>query len=239
MARAIFGDQSPIGRRIAQTDGSAPIWGEIVGVVRDVKSIFPEAAPVTHQLYVPMAQEPRAYNEIAVLTTGVEPAALLEGIRTTMLQLDPDLPVRELKPGNERIARANYQLGVLRDMLSGIAALGLGLASLGIYGVIARTMAQRTGEFAIRLALGAQVRDITRSVLGTGVRLALLGSALGLIGAFGIAHILAAGFPGMQLDSTPAIGGATGLLILVALLACWLPARRASRINPINALRAE
>lgn len=239
MARGLFGDQNPIGRRIAHSDGSTPEWGEIVGVVADVKSIFPDPVPVTHQLYLPLAQEPRAYNEIAVLTAGVEPAALLDAVRTTMLQLDPDLPVRQLKPGNERIARANYQLGVLRDMLSGIAALGLGLASLGVYGVIARTMAQRSGEFAIRLALGAQVRDITRSVLGTGVRLALLGSALGLIGAFGIARILAAGFPGMRLDNTTAIAGATGILILVALLACWLPARRASRINPLNALRAD
>ncbi len=239
MARGIFGDQSPIGRRIAHSGGPTPEWGEIVGVVGDVKSIFPDPVPVTHQLYLPLAQEPRAYNEIAVLTTGIEPAALLDAVRTTMLQLDPDLPVRQLKPGNERIARANYQLGVLRDMLSGIAALGLGLASLGVYGVIARTMAQRSGEFAIRLALGAQVRDITRSVLVTGVRLALLGSALGLIGAFGIARILAAGFPGMRLDNTTAIAGATGILVFVALLACWLPARRASRINPINALRAE
>ena len=239
MARGLFGNQNPIGRRIAHSGGSTPEWGEIVGVVGEVKSIFPDAVPVTHQLYLPMAQEPRAYNEIAVLTTGVEPAALLDAIRTTMRQLDADLPVRQLKPANERIARANYQLGVLRDMLSGIAALGLGLASLGVYGVIARTMAQRSGEFAIRLALGAQVRDISRSVLGTGVRLALVGSALGLIGAVGIARLLAAGFPGMRLDNTAAIGGATGLLILVALLACWLPARRASRINPINALRAE
>jgi ABC-type lipoprotein release transport system permease subunit len=87
--------------------------------------------------------------------------------------------VRKLQPADATIYRANYQLGVLRDMLSIFAVLGLGLASLGIYGVIARTTAQRTGEFAIRLALGARIWDITRLVLTNGVKLALAGSAIG------------------------------------------------------------
>ena len=117
--------------------------------------------------------------------------------------------------------------------------LGLGLASLGIYGVIARTTAQRTGEFGIRLALGTQAGDITRLVLGSGAKLALIGSAVGLFGAFGISQLIGAAFPGMHTQSVPILSGVTLLLIGVALIACYLPARKASRISPTEALRAE
>jgi len=156
-----------------------------------------------------------------------------------MTGLDPDLPLRRLAPADAGIDRANFRLRILRDLLSSFAVLGLALASLGVYGVIARTMAQRTGEFAIRLALGANVRDITRLVLVSGVKLALLGSAIGLFGALGVARLLAAVFPGMRLESLPAIAGVTVLLIGVALIACWLPARRAGRVDAMLALRSE
>jgi len=156
-----------------------------------------------------------------------------------MMSLDPDLPVRKLQPAEKTIARANYQLGVLSSMLSGLAALGLGLASLGIYGVIARTMAQRTGEFGIRLALGAQVGDIIRLVLTSGAKLALIGSAIGLLGAFGVSRLLAAGFPSMRINNLGVLAGVTVLLIAIALIACYMPARNASRISPTEALRAE
>ena len=100
-------------------------------------------------------------------------------------------------------------------------------------------MAQRAGEFAIRFALGACIRDITRIVLISGVKLALVGSVLGLLGALGISRFLAASNPGMHFNSPPVLIGTTLLLIGIALIACWLPARRAARINPIEALRAE
>src|SRR2546421_4791960 len=172
MAIALFGNENPIGRRLAQTGLGNSQWGEIVGVAADVKSILPDPGPVTFQLYQPMAQDPRPYNEIAVRTTGVAPSTLLASIRNVMTELDADLPVRQLEPGDTTIERANSQTAILRDMLTAFALLGLGLASLGIYGVIARTMTQRTGEFAIRFALGASARDITRIVLTSGVKLA-------------------------------------------------------------------
>jgi predicted permease len=239
MARGLFGEQNPLGRRLAPTEGANPRWGEVVGVVSDVQSVVPDASPVTYQLYQPMAQEPRRPIEIAVRTTGVSSSAVVESLRTAIAELDPDLPVTKLQPADATIIRANYQQAVLGDMLSSIAALGLGLASLGIYGIIARTMAQRTGEFAIRLALGARIGSLTRIVLASGVKLALAGSALGLVGAFGVSRMLAAAFPGMRTDGAVVLFGATLLLIAVALVACWIPARRAARINPIEALRAE
>ena len=238
-ATALFGKEDPIGRRIAQTGTGDPQWGEIVGIAADVKSVLPDPGPVTLQLYQPMAQDPRPYNEIAVRTTGVAPSALVQSIKQTMTQLDPDLPVRQLQPADVTIDRANYQTAMLRDILSSFAVLGLGLASLGIYGVIARTMAQRAGEFAIRFALGACIKDITRIVLLAGVKMALIGSLVGLIGALAVARFLAAANPSMQLSSPLVIAGTTLLLVSVGLVASWLPARRAARINPIQALHAE
>ncbi|MGH6692285.1 MAG: FtsX-like permease family protein, partial [Gammaproteobacteria bacterium] len=239
MARGLFGDESPIGRRIAQAGGKTVEWGEIVGVVGDIQSIFPDPITVTYQLYQPMAQEPLPFNGIAVRTAGIAPATLVDSIRGTMAGLDPDLPVRKLQSAEAAIARANYDLGVLRSMLSSLAVLGLGLACLGIYGVTARTVAQRIGEFGIRLALGAKAFDITRLVLTSGAKLALVGSALGLLGAFAVSRLLATSFPGMQIGSTPVLIGVTLLLISVAQIAGYMPARYASRISPAEMLRAE
>jgi putative ABC transport system permease protein len=239
MAKGLFGNENPVGRRLARAGADTLQWGEIVGVAADVTSVLPDRTPVTYQLYQPMAQEPRAHSEVAVHAIGVAPSTLAASIRTVMTNLDPDLPVRELQAADATIYRANYTLGVLRDILSSFAMLGLGLAALGIYGVIARTMTQRTGEFAIRLALGATVRDITRMVLGSGVTLALFGSVIGLVGAVGLSRLLQAGYPGMRLDSAPVMVGATAFLITIALIACYLPARNASRISPVEALRLE
>ena len=239
MARGLFGGESPLGRRIAQAGGKTVEWGEIVGVVGDVESIFADRIAVTYQVYQPVVQEPRRFNEIAVRTAGAAPSAVVDGIRATIMSLDADLPVRRLESAQARITRANYQEGVLSSVLSSLAVLGLGLASLGVYGVIARTVAQRTGEFGIRLALGAQAGDIIRLVLTSGAKLALIGSALGLLGAFGVSRALAAGFPGMRMNSVPVLIGATVLLIAIAQIAGYLPARYASRISPTEALRAE
>ena len=239
MATALFGHENPLGHRLAQAGGQDLQWGEIVGVAADVKSVLPDPGPITFQLYQPMAQEPRARNEIAVRTAGAASAAQIDAIRTTMTGLDPDLAVRRLQPADASIDGANFQMGVLRDLLASFAVLGLALASLGVYGVIARMMAQRTNEFAIRLALGASIRDITRLVLTSGVKLAFTGAALGLLGALGVSRLLAASFPGMRLNSPPVLTGTALLLIAVALLACWLPARRAGKVDAMIALRAE
>jgi predicted permease len=239
MVQGLFGGESPLGRRIAQAGGKNIEWGEIVGVVDDIQSVYPDRIPVPYQLYQPMAQEPRLASEIAVRTAGTAPSTLVDGIRTTMAALDADLPVRELEPAETAIARANKQWQIIGSILSFLAVLGLGLASLGMYGVITRTMAQRTSEFGIRIALGAVAGDIIRLVLTSGAKLALIGSAIGLLGAFGISRLIGAFFPGMQTNSVLVLSGVTVLLMAIALVACYMPARYASRIDPIETLRAE
>jgi predicted permease len=238
-ATALFGNESPIGHRLAQTGTGNPQWGEIVGIAADVKSVMTDPGPVTLQLYQPMSQDPRPYNEIAVRMSGAAPSTFVVPIRNVMTQLNPDLPVRQLQAADVTIERANAQTAILRDMLTCFAVLGVALASLGIYGVIARTMAQRTAEFAIRFALGACARDITRIVLGSGAKLAGFGLALGVFGAIGLSRLLAGINPGMRFDSVLTLAGPAMFLVGVALFASWLPARRAARINPIEALRAE
>jgi predicted permease len=238
MAKGIFGNHNALGHRLAQAGSETPEWLEIVGIAADVKSVTPDAPPVTFQIYQPMAQHPVVYNELAVRTTAA-PAAVIDDVRSAVTVLDPDLPVRNLQTADSAIDHANYQVAILRDILALFAMLGLALASIGIYGVIARTVAQRTNEFAIRFALGACTRDVVRLVLASGVKLALLGSAVGLLGALGLTRLLAAGNSGMKINSPPVLFGTTSLLVVVALVACWLPARRAGQINPTEALRAE
>jgi len=239
MAQGLFPGENPLGRRIARAGGERLEWGTVVGVAANVESALPEESSVSYQLYQPMAQEPRPANEIAVRTAGAAPAAVVESIRTTMMSLDPDLPVRSLRPAGTTIARANYGLGVLSRILTALGLLGLGLASLGIYGVISRAVAERTTEFGIRLALGAVANDITRMVLTSGTKLALVGSALGLLGAFGFSRLIGAAWPNMEASSPLLMAAVALLLMTVALVACYLPARHVSRISPAETLKAQ
>jgi predicted permease len=239
MARGLFGSESALGRQLARAGTSGTSWGEVVGVVADTQSVSLDPSPVRYQLYQPMAQEPRRSSEVAVKRAGIAAAALVESIRTTMMSLDPDLPVRQLEPADATIARVNFGWDIVGKVLSMLAALGLGLAALGVYGIVARTVAQRTGEFGIRLALGAGPRDITRLVLTSGAKLALVGSALGLLGAVGVSRLIASAFPAMQMSVVPALAFATVVLVAIAQLACYVPARHASRISPTEALRTE
>lgn len=239
MARGLFGEASALGRRLARADSEPRQWGEIVGVVDDVQAISSDRLAVPFQVYHPIAQEPRRFMEIAVRAEGAAPAALVGSVRTAMMSLDPDLPLRQPQPASVAIRRAGNYQSIIRTLLAFLGALGLGLASLGIYGVVARSTAQRTGEFGIRLALGAHAGDITRLVLFSGAKLAVIGCAIGAAGAFGTTRLIVAGFPGLATSSTPALAAAALLLLAIAQLACYLPARQAARTSPAEALRAE
>ena len=239
LARVLFANGDPIGRRIAQSGPGAPVWADIIGVVSDVGSLDLAAVPTRFQVYQPLAQEPRASVVLAVRVAGVAPDGVLDAIRTTIAALEPDLAVRDLTPVTATFDRTLSDLRMINTLLGAFAALGLGLAALGIYGVIARTVAQRTTEIGLRMALGARLADVNRLVLGSGIRLAAAGIGLGLAGAFGLVRLLGSILPAMHTNGTLVLAGCGTLLVAVAFAACYVPARRASRIDPQVALRAE
>ncbi|HYP17918.1 MAG TPA: FtsX-like permease family protein, partial [Opitutus sp.] len=194
--------------------------------------------PARFQSYVPLAQATWSYVML-VVRADAPAETLVSPIRLAVSELDPDLALKDLMPVPHFIRRSTQDLQTINQLLVGFASLGLFLAALGIYGVVTRLVAQRTSEIGIRMALGAQLSDIARLILGAGLRLVLIGSGLGLLGAIALARFLSSSMPGLSSNGVSAIAAATAVLIAAATLACWLPTRRATQVNPIIALRSE
>jgi putative ABC transport system permease protein len=167
------------------------------------------------------------------------PAALTEPLRHVVAALDGDLPVANLRTVEQAVGDARHNFLVVNRLLGAFAALGLLLAAVGLYGVISGLVAQRTQEFGVRLALGAQARDVLWIVLGKGALLAAFGALLGLAGAVGLSRLLGAIIPGLPGHDPLSLALGAGLLLIVTLTACYLPARRAMRIDPMIAIRHE
>jgi putative ABC transport system permease protein len=227
MAHAFWPDSSPLAARI---DGQ-----EIVGVVNDVRfPANPAERRTPFQTYRPFAQSPGGSLSVAI--RGNIPAATL---RRAVAEIDPDQPVGDPGPAAADVARSLDNWAVGGTLLSSFALLGLSLAALGLYGVISGFVVRRTGEIGVRMALGAQLRDVLWLVLGKGLRLSLAGTALGLVGAFGMTRLLAAALPELPPSNPMVVLAVATLLVATSLIACWLPARRAARVDPIVALRSE
>ncbi len=243
MAKTLFPGESAVGRRIGSPDPTNRGWVEIVGVVADNTFAVSFVPPATRALVLrPLAQE--TWNYVTVTVRAQSPAPLAESMRRVIAELDSDLPLQQFGTVRQVITQFTSSSTMISTILMVFAALGLFLAAIGLYGVIARTVVQRTPEIGVRLALGAQAGDVIRLVLVSGIRLALLGAVIGLLGAYGVAQLLAAISPGIA-QAVPAgttatlIALVTGLLLGTAGLACWLPARRAAKVDPMVALRAE
>jgi predicted permease len=239
MARTFFPNANPIGKRVSPAGSDTPDWSEIVGVVADARSADVADKPVTYQLYKPMAQNPARAFVLAVRTDGAAVQPIMGALRFVVTGLDSKLQVRELMTADQMIARLTSQFDMVRHLLIAFAGLGLFLATIGIYGMIARTVVQRTGEIGIRMALGAQIGDVLRLILRSGLRVATVGAVLGLLGAVGLSRLLASVLPAMQTNPALVGLGASLLLLFMALAASWLPARRAARVDPMVALRCE
>jgi predicted permease len=237
MARQLWPGESAIGKRIAH-----PVereWQEVVGVVRDISFPTNLNTPRTpFQTYRLLAREPTGYLNVALRTSG-DPSGIASAVRSAVAELDPELPVQGLLSADQVVERGLSNYSAIAGLLAAFAVLGLLLAALGIYGVISSFVAQRTSEIGLRMALGAQVRHVLQLVVGQSLRLALFGTALGLGGAYVVAHLLTSIMPALPAAEPLTLAAVTLFLVVVALIACWLPARRATKVDPVVALRAE
>jgi putative ABC transport system permease protein len=239
MARALFPRGDAIGRRLGPAGEAAPEWAEIVGIVSDVRFLSIASQPA-FQVYKPLSQETWGYVSVTVRAKTPEAASgLVEPFRRTVTAMNPDLPVLNLMPLPMFIDNSVRDFATINQLLVGFAALGMFLAALGIYGVIARLVTQRTMEIGIRMALGAKFADVVRLMLGAGVRMTVVGVTVGLVGAYALTRMLMSTLPELVQGNVPAIAGAAVVLVAVSLAACYLPARRASRVDPVIAMRAE
>ena len=242
LAQKYFPGESAIGKRVSvdfdTTDTSKTKWLTIVGVVGTVKREHLSEQTSKETVYVYYKQQPEAYATLA-LHTGLAPETLIAPLRAALQRIDAEQPVFDIRTMTERIALSLDDRRTPMLLLMLFAAVALALSAVGIYGVLAFAVALRTGEIGVRLSLGAQRRDILRLILGDGGRLAAAGLALGLVGAFAIALAMRS-----QLFGVGVLDPLTLVVVVVliggtALLACWLPARRASRVDPNVALRYE
>jgi putative ABC transport system permease protein len=236
LARQHFPNEDPIGKRINITNGP-DTWREIIGIVGDIKQYGPDKA-TSNQSYEPFAQVPFSSLNLVIRTSG-PPAALLSAIRPTVYAVDKDQPIGTIRPLEEIMADSIARQRFAMTLLTVFSAVALVIAAVGIYGVMAYSVVQRTGEFGIRMALGAQQRDVLRLVLVQGGKLIGLGLLIGLAATLAASRAMGSMLFNTSAQDPLTLGTITLLLGAVALVACLLPANRATKVNPIEALRAE
>jgi putative ABC transport system permease protein len=238
LARNRWPNQSVVGRRfkLGQAD-SKERWITVIGVARDVKQ-FGVREGTTEGIYLPFAQSPPRTATIALRVEG-EPTALAAPARRIIRGLDPELAVFGVEAMTHTLARSIWQPKLQSLLVGTFAVIALVLAAVGVYGVVAYAVAQRTREIGVRMALGAQRSAVLRLVIAQGVRLTLAGVALGLIGSFAGARLLQGLLFGVGAHDPLTFAGVPILLALVAVIACYLPARRAASVDPAIALRTD
>jgi putative ABC transport system permease protein len=234
-ARRLWGGD-PMGARV-RTGGPDEPWRTIIGIVGDVYQYGLDSQK-TMQVYLPYAQN-RVFDLTLLVRADVEPISLVSAVRSAVLVVDKDQPVSEIATMEEVLADSVAGKKFSTVLLFIFGAGALMLAAIGIYGVIAYSVSQRTSEFGIRLALGAQKSDVLGMVLRQGLGLVCGGIVLGLIGAVALTHLLASLLFGVSTTDLVTFSAVPIILGVVALLASYIPAWRATRVDPMNALRYE
>jgi predicted permease len=237
LANRFFPNENPIGKRFS-FDSEKPGEIEIVGVVQDSKytSLRAENPPT---MYVSWLQESHMGQMNFEIRTLGDPAAFVPAIRQAIREVDSNLPIFSVKTQVDQASQSLAQERLFASLLSFFGVLALGLAALGLYGVLANSVAQRTQEIGIRMALGADVPSVLLLVIGQGMRLVCVGLATGLLVAFWLTKWLASWLYGVGVTDPLTFGAIAALLLLVALGACYIPARRATKVDPLVALRYE
>jgi predicted permease len=234
-AKKVFGNEDPLGKTLLI--GSASIPSQIVGVVGDVRS-RKVAEPDDVELYRPWTQD--NYNFLSIdVRSRLSVEAVTKLVRGALAKVDPGLAVALPQSMDAIVAQAVGQTRLMTWLLGIFAGVALLLASIGIYGAVAYSVAQRTTEIGVRMALGAQTRDVLRLVVNQGMKPVVIGLGIGMVAAFALGRLIASQLYQVSARNPALLGGATLLLAATAFLACLLPARRAALVDPIQALRTE
>ncbi|HMD96751.1 MAG TPA: ABC transporter permease [Terriglobia bacterium] len=237
MADRFWPNQDPIGKRFSQ-DKEKPKWDTVVGEVGDVREYGLDQDRVAPEAYFPEFQN--AYSGLTmVVRSSTPPLSQLSAVTATVHELDSQLPVFQPRELAEVVHENSAQQRFMALLMGLFAGLALLLAAVGIYGVIAHSVAQRTHELGIRMALGAGRGNVLGMVVGEGLRMALAGVAVGLAGAWGLTRFIASLLYGVRPTDPVTFALAPILLIVVALAACYIPAYRATQVDPVEALRYE
>jgi putative ABC transport system permease protein len=241
LARRVFGNQDPLGQDIEPglvVGSSEPPMRQIVGVVADVKSKNLRGAAGL-QMYMPQAQLPFSTSMTVVIRTAVAPESIVGAVRSVVQRIDRALPIYDVRTMNQYVSDTVATLRFDTLLLGIFGGLALLIAAVGIYGVIAYSVTHRTHEIGIRIALGARRGDVLRLVLGQGMNLAVTGVAIGLLGALALTRFLSSLLYDVQPMDPLTLVTMSFILISVVLLACYIPARRAAKVDPMVALRHE
>jgi putative ABC transport system permease protein len=233
LAAREFGLEDPRGKRL-RVGGAETPWVEVVGVVANIANAA-LGQPSAPQVYLPFAQRPERSIVLLVRTTNAPP--VLAALRQTMRTLDPDQPLYDTKTVEQVAWEELASNRIITGLFMALGSVALALAGVGLYGLTAFLVAQRSREIGVRMALGASARDVLRLVVSQGARLTGAGLALGLVLGMGLGRAMSSVLVGVEPWDPPTMAGTLGTLGLAAVLAHWVPARRAATINPIDALR--
>ena len=238
MARQHFPGEEPIGRRVwlGWEEEGVRRGGEIVGVVDDVRQ-FGLERPSEPEMYLAFAQTPVRFLTVVARTTAT-PEAVFSAARAAVTELDRDIPLFELGTLDERFQRSAARPRLYMSLLTTFAAVALALAAIGLYGVLSYAVRQQTHELGVRIALGASRAEVLRLVLGSSLRVTAAGAAVGMAAAFGLSRLMRSLLFGVSASDPWTYGAVALLIVCVAVIASWVPARRATAIDPVAALRS-
>jgi predicted permease len=236
-ARNLWPGKPALGQRFKFGADDTTGWKTVVGVVGDVTQHINGKKPPIH-VYVPHMQDP-LQTVILVVRHDGDPAAMTAAIRRVIQSNDPDMPLYDARTMTEAINLGLWENRIWVSLMTVFATMALLIAAIGIYGVMAYSVAQRTQEIGIRMALGAARQDVLRLVVGQAMRLTVIGVGIGLAGAYAVTRLMASVLFGVSATDPPTFIGVTVILALSSVIAAWLPAERATRVDPMIALRSQ